>query len=41
LLNINLGVRDLPEAKRRIQLLRQAFTTDGTRITNNLDFDAA
>jgi len=41
LLNINLGVRDLPEAKRRIQLLRQAFAADGTRITNNLDFDAA
>jgi malate synthase len=41
LLNINLGVRDLVEAKRRIHLLRQAFATDGTRITRNLDFDAA
>ncbi len=41
LLNINLGVRGLPEAKRRIQLLRQAFAADGTRITSNLDFDAA
>jgi malate synthase len=40
LLNINLGVRDLAEAKRRIELLRTAFRTDGTRITENLDFDA-
>jgi malate synthase len=41
LLNINLGVGDLAEAKRRIQRLRKAFAADGTRITNNLDFDAA
>ena len=41
LLNVTLGVHDLTEAKRRIQLLRQAFATDGTRITKNLDFDAA
>jgi malate synthase len=41
LLNVNLGVRDLAEAKRRIRLLRDAFHADGTRITENLDFDAA
>jgi malate synthase len=41
LLNINLGVRDLAEAKRRIALLRDAFHADGTRVTQNLDFDAA
>ena len=40
LLNINLGVHDVAEAKRRIDLLRTAFRTDGTRITENLDFDA-
>ena len=40
LLNITLGVHDLAEAKRRIELLRRAFATDGTRITRNLDFDA-
>ena len=40
LLNINLGVRDVLEARRRIELLRTAFRTDGTRITENLDFDA-
>jgi malate synthase len=38
LLNITLGVHDLVEARRRIQLLRNAFRTDGTRITKNLDF---
>jgi malate synthase len=41
LLNITLGVHDLAEARRRIQLLRQTFATNSTRITNNLDFDAA
>jgi malate synthase len=41
LLNITLGVHDLAEGKRRIALLRDAFRTDGTRITKNLDFDAA
>jgi malate synthase len=41
LLNINLGVRDLGEAKRRIALLRDAFRQDGTRITRNLDFEVA
>ena len=40
LLNINLGVHDLPEAIRRIRLLRDAFHADGTRITENLDFEA-
>jgi malate synthase len=40
LLNINLGVHDVAEAKRRIEFLRTAFRTDGTRITENLDFDA-
>jgi malate synthase len=38
LLNITLGVHDLAEARRRIQLLRNAFRSDGTRITKNLDF---
>jgi malate synthase len=38
LLNITLGNHDLAEAKRRIRLLKDAFSTDGTRITQNLDF---
>ena len=38
LLNINLGNHDLVEARRRIRLLAEAFRTDGTRITANLDF---
>ena len=38
LLNLNLGVTDLAEAKRRVERLRQAFVHDGTRITENLDF---
>jgi malate synthase len=38
LLNINLGVHDVTEAKRRIRLLTDAFHRDGTRITENLDF---
>ncbi len=38
LLNITLGNHDLPEAKRRIALLADAFRTDGTRLTANLDF---
>jgi malate synthase len=41
LLNINLGVHDLEEGKRRIRLLRDTFRADGRRITENLDFDAA
>lgn len=38
LLNINLGNHDLAEARRRIRMLADAFRTDGTRITANLDF---
>ena len=38
LLNINLGMVDLTEARRRIRLLADAFAKDGTRITENLDF---
>jgi malate synthase len=38
LLNITLGTHDLQEATRRIQLLRDAFRKDGTRVTENLDF---
>jgi malate synthase len=41
LLNITLGVHDLAEAKRRIELLRDGFAKDGTRITENLDFEPA
>jgi malate synthase len=41
LLNINLGVTDLEEAKRRIAMLRGAFHKDGTRVTKNLDFDSS
>jgi malate synthase len=40
LLNVNLGVQDLEEGKRRIRLLRDAFHADGRRVTENLDFDA-
>jgi malate synthase len=39
LLNINLNNHELNEAKRRIRLLADAFRKDGTRITENLDFD--
>jgi malate synthase len=38
LLNINLENHDLSEARRRIQMLADAFRRDGTRITGNLDF---
>jgi malate synthase len=38
LLNATLGTHDLSEAKRRIELLRDTFRRDGTRITHNLDF---
>ncbi len=41
LLNINLGVHDLAEARRRIQLLVETFRTSNARVTHNLDFDAA
>src|SRR5262245_41392145 len=40
LLNINLNNFDLNEAKRRIRLFADAFRKDGTRITENLDFDS-
>ncbi len=38
LLNITLGTHDLTEARRRIQMLTDAFRASGTRITANLDF---
>jgi malate synthase len=38
LLNITLGNHDLAEAKRRIKMLADAFSANGTRITQNLDF---
>ena len=41
LLNINLGVHTLAEAKRRIQLLVDAFRDQNTRVTHNLDFEPA
>lgn len=41
LLNINLDNVDLSTAKHRIQQYLAAFAQDGTRITENLDFDAA
>lgn len=40
LLNINLENRDLSEAKQRIRRLADAFRKDGTRITENLDFES-
>ncbi len=40
LLNITLGNHDLEEARRRIRLLSDAFRRDGTRLTENLDFQA-
>ncbi len=39
LLNINLDNHDLSEARRRIRMLADAFRKDGTRITENLDFE--
>jgi malate synthase len=41
LLNINLDNHDLDEARRRIQRLVNAFSVDGTRVTDNLDFETA
>jgi malate synthase len=38
LLNITFGNHDLAEAKRRIQLMADAFHKDGTRLTANIDF---
>ncbi len=39
LLNANLGVHDVRESKRRIQLVRDTFESAGARVTENLDFD--
>ena len=39
LLNINLNNSDLAEARRRIGRLVEAFRADGTRLTENPDFD--
>jgi malate synthase len=39
LLNLNLDNRQLDEAKRRVRAYVDAFRRDGTRITENLDFD--
>jgi malate synthase len=41
LLNINLGVHTLAEAKRRIGLLIDTFRDQGARVTHNLDFEQA
>ena len=41
LLNINLDNEDLVEARRRIGQYMDAFGRDGTRITQNLSFEAA
>jgi malate synthase len=40
-LNLNLDNEDLEEARRRIAQYMEAFGRDGTRITENLDFEAA
>ena len=40
LLNINLNNYDLPIAKERIKLYMSKFIKDGTRITENLDFES-
>jgi len=39
LLNLNVGIHDKSEAQRRISLYMEAFLRDGSRITDNLDFD--
>jgi malate synthase len=41
LLNINLDNHDLASARRRIGQYMEAFSKNGTRITENLDFDVA
>jgi malate synthase len=38
LLNINLGVQDVETARTRIARYAEAFSADGTRVTDNLDF---
>jgi malate synthase len=40
LLNVNIDNVDLATAKARIDLYLSAFAADGTRITENLDFEA-
>ncbi len=40
LLNVNLGNHRRPEARQRIERYLEAFRRDGTRMTENLDFDA-
>ena len=39
LLNANIDNHDLAEARRRIRALADAFRRDGTRVTENLDFE--
>ena len=39
LLNINIDNVDLEAARKRIALYMDAFARDGTRITENMDFD--
>ncbi|MBD3161652.1 MAG: malate synthase, partial [Candidatus Eisenbacteria bacterium] len=41
LLNINLDNHSLEEARRRIRLYLETFRKDGTRITENLDFESS
>lgn len=41
LLNLNLGLHDVPKARARIDKYLEALSRDGTRITKNLDFDGA
>jgi malate synthase len=38
LLNLNLNVTDLETARRRIARYAETFSTDGTRLTGNVDF---
>ncbi len=38
LLNINLNVQDVETARLRIARYTKAFAADGTRLTENLDF---
>jgi malate synthase len=41
LLNLNLNNEDLAEARQRISKYMDAFGRDGTRVTENLDFEVA
>ena len=40
LLNINLDISDLSEARKRIKLFMDTFKNEGRRITENVDFQA-